>query len=142
MPNAKANDLALLAAFLERENERCELLQNARAAVLRIGSLIDAENQAGLALEGAQADLAWARAEVDAAQAGAAAAKEAARNQIEAVRLETEAEIALSRQRYAEEDAQLDAQIAEKRAELEKIAVRIESVRAAAGVIAQALAKA
>ena len=141
MPNPKANDLVLLAAFLERECERYELLKTVREAVLRIGSLVDAENQAGLALESAQADLAWARAEIDAAQASVAAAKETARQQIEAIRLEADTQIALARQGHADENRRLQAETEEKRATLEKIMARMETARAAARVIVEAFSK-
>jgi hypothetical protein len=141
MPNFKANDLVLLASFLEREAKRCAVFETVREAVLRIGSLADAEHQAKLALEGAEADLAWARAEADAARDSVAAAKQAAQQQLAALRLEAEAEMARTQRRHADADRRLDAEIAEKRAELEKMVARIQTVRAAAGVLAHALAR-
>lgn len=130
MLNPKTNDLAVLADFLEREHRRFESIRHAREAIAKIGSLMNAEAEARMALETAEADLAWARAQVDVAQAGILAAKETARQTIETIRSETEAAIARMHQRRTEEDKRLEAAIAEKRATLAKLMAHIETLRA------------
>jgi uncharacterized protein YhaN len=130
MSTPKANDLAVVADFLERESKRYESFKGVHDAVLRIGSLVAAENDARLALEEAQADLAWARAEIDAANASVADAKDAAHRQVEVIRLEAEAAINL-----------IAAETGQKRAALEKTIARLETARAAADLIVGALAK-
>ena len=141
MPNPKSNDLAVLADFLARESRRCESFRDAHESLMRIGSLADAENKARLALEAAQADLAWALAEVEAAQAAVATAKDAADLRINAIRLEVEAAMVLARKHHADENNRLAAETEEKHAALKKIVARLEAVRVAAGVIVETLAK-
>jgi hypothetical protein len=130
MLNPKTNDLAVLSDFLEREHRRFESIKYAREAILKIGSLANAEAQARMALEAAEADLAWAKAKVDAVEASLPAAKEAARREIEVIRRETETAIQSMRQRQLDEDKKLDAAIAEKRAALGKMMAHIDTLRA------------
>lgn len=129
MLNPKTNDLALLADFLEREHRRLESIKQAREAITKIGNLANAEAQARLALEAAEADLAWARAQVEAAEASIPAARDAARRQIEAIRADMEASVRQMRQRQLEENRQLDAAIGEKRATLTKLMAHIDVLR-------------
>jgi chromosome segregation ATPase len=136
---AKAKDLALLVDFLERESQRHALIKSALEAISRIGSLTSAEAEAGQALETAQVDLAWARAELENAQASVIAVKESARNQIEQFRLEVEAANRLARERHDTEAERLEAAITEKRAILCKVMTRVKAVQKAAGLIADVL---
>jgi hypothetical protein len=129
MSTPKANDLAIVAEFLERERARYESFKGVHDAILRIGNLAKAESDARQALEDAQADLAWARAEFEVAEASVVAAKDAARKQIEDIRLEAEAAAML-----------IEAQTGEKRAALEKLIARLETARAAADLIVGTLA--
>lgn len=129
MSTPKANDLAIVAEFLERERTRCESFNNVHDAILRIGSLAGAEKAARQALEDAQADLAWARAEIETAEASVAAAKDAARRQIDRVRLDAEAAI-----------LSIEGETRQKRAVLEKLIARLEKARAAADLIVDVLA--
>jgi BMFP domain-containing protein YqiC len=129
MSTPKANDLAIMAEFLERERTRYESFKSVQDAIVRIGSLNKAESDARQALEDAQADLAWARAEIDAAEASVAAAKDAALRQIDDIRRDAEA-AAMS----------IAAQTGEKRAALEKLIARLETTRAAADLIVGTLA--
>ena len=129
MSTPKASDLAIVAEFLEREQKRFESFKAMRDAILRIGNLAKAESDARQALEDAQADLAWARAEFEVAEAGVVAAKDAARKQIADIRQEAQAATAL-----------IETQTGEKRAALEKIIARLETARAAADLIVGTLA--
>jgi chromosome segregation ATPase len=136
---AKAKDLALLVDFLERESQRHELIKSALEAISRVGSLTSAEAEARQALETAQVDLAWARAELENAQASVIAAKESARHQIGQFRLEVEAANRLARERHDTEAGRLEAAITEKRAILCKVMMRVKAVQKAAGLIADVL---
>ena len=118
MTSSKSNDLAVLDNFLEHERRQYETFKSIHDSILRIGSLADAEKEARLALESAQADLAWARTERDGVQA----------------------EMELARARHADEIGQLEAETEAKRAILRKIIARLESVHAATGVIMETLA--
>ena len=129
MSTPKANDLAIVAEFLERERTRYESFNSVHDAILRIGSLAGAEKAARQALEDAQADLAWARAEIETAEASVAAAKDAARKQIDRVRLDAEAAI-----------LSVEGETRQKRAALEKLIARLEKARAAADLIVDVLA--
>lgn len=130
MLNPKTNDLAILADFLEREHRRFKSIRQAREAILRIGSLMNAEAHSRAALESAEADLAWARAQIEAAGTNVLAAQEAARRKIDIVRGETEAAIQRLRLRQDEEAKRLDGMIAEKRATLSRLMAHIEALRA------------
>src|ERR1700683_4126580 len=111
MLNPKTNDLAVLSDFLEREHRRLESIRHARDAIVKIGSLANAEAEARAALESAEADLAWARAKVEAIEASVPAAQEIARQKIQTVRVETENTINQMRQRQMDEARRLDAAI-------------------------------
>jgi murein L,D-transpeptidase YcbB/YkuD len=136
---AKARDIALLVDFLERESQRYELFKSALETIARIGSLTSAEAEARQALEAAQVDLAWAKAELENAQASVVAAKEAARRQIGQLQLEVEAANRLARERHDTEAGRLEAAITEKRAILSKVMMRVKAVQKAVGLIADVL---
>ena len=130
MLNPKTNDLAVLSDFLEREHRRFESIKHAREAIVKIGSLANAEAQAHAALESVEADLAWARAKVEAIEASVPAAQEIARQKIQTIRIETENTINQMRQRQMDEARRLDTAIAEKRATLGTLMAHIEALRA------------
>ena len=118
MSSSKSSDLAVLAEVLGRERRRFETFKAIHEAILRIGNLVDAENEARMALESAQADLAWARAELDAAHA----------------------DMAIIRGRHAEEIRRLETETAQKRANLDVVIARLDKVQIATGIIREALA--
>ena len=128
MPGARKEDLAALARFLDREAERWEKVRVVREALSRIQSLARAEADAQAALEAAQADLAWVKAQAAEIEALLPQARDAARRKIEALRRETNLELRNERLRRAEEERRLDAQIARKRALLQRLTQLIEAV--------------
>jgi hypothetical protein len=128
MPGARKEDLAALARFLDREAERWEKVRVVREALSRIQSLARAEADAQAALEAAQADLAWVKAQAAEIEALLPQARDAARRKIEALRRETDLELRNERLRRAEEERRLDAQIARKRALLQRLTQQIEAV--------------
>ena len=139
MPNFKTKDIALLIDFLERESRRYELFKNALEALARIGSLTSAEAEARRDLEAAQADLAWAKAELENVQSNVAIAKDAARQEIENCRLDMEAEIAIARRHHEEEVRRLEGALLKERDTLSKMTKRIEAAQAATGLVAKML---
>ena len=142
VPNFKTKDIAALIDFLERESRQYELFKNALEVIKRIGSLASAETEARRELEAAQADLAWAKAELENVQNDVAVAKETARQQIENCHREMEAEIMRARQRHEEEAQRLEGALSKERDILSSVTTRIEAAQAVAELMVKMLRKA
>jgi hypothetical protein len=142
VPNFKTKDIAALIDFLERESRQYELFKNALDVIARIGSLASAETEARRELEATQADLAWAKAELENVQNDVAIARETARQRIENCRRETEAEITLARHHHEEEAKRLEGALSKERDILSKVTRRIEAAQAIAELMAKILRKA
>ncbi|MGZ5921028.1 MAG: hypothetical protein ACXWLT_04605, partial [Rhizomicrobium sp.] len=120
MLRGKKDDLAALARFLDHEAERWEKIRLARDAISRIGSLAQAEAEAKTALEAAQADLAWTKMQAARLQTLLPLAKEALRRELKLHHDTINHALHSERLLRVEENKRLDAQLAEKRALLER----------------------
>jgi DNA repair exonuclease SbcCD ATPase subunit len=130
MLGGKKDDLAALARFLDHEAERWERIRLAREAVSRIQSLTQAEADARSALEAAEADLAWAKIQIVRLETLLPQAKEALRRELKSYHDKISHSLQSERLLRAEENRRLDAQLAEKRALLERFTRQIEEVQA------------
>jgi hypothetical protein len=130
MLGGKKDDLAALARFLDHEAERWERIRLAREALSRIGSLAKAEAEAKSALEAAQADLAWAKIQAARLQTLLPQAKEAMHRELKLYHDKINHSLRSERLLRLEENRRLDAQLAQKRALLERFTRKIEEIQA------------
>ena len=130
MLGGKKDDLATLVRFLDHEAERWEKIRLAREAISRIQSLAQAEADAKSALEAAQADLAWAKIQAARLQTLLPQAKEALRRELKLYHDKISHSLQSERLLRIEENRRLDAQLAEKRALLERFTRQIEEIQA------------
>jgi hypothetical protein len=130
MLGGKKDDLAALARFLDHEAERWETIRPAREAISRIRSLAQAEAEAKSALESAQADLAWAKIQAARLQTLLPQAREAMRRELKLHHEKINHSLQSERLLRAEENRRLDAQLAQKRALLERFTRQIEEIQA------------